>query len=131
MIAAVVVVALVLIVVSINSTPRAVLGPITGIQYIQSKPAEGFTDSSHRTSDPARIAAFTAIVRKYSIDVTHIDPALNDVCTGGLTTEITLEFADSKKVPLRVYDCGRTVPRGTFVSDISALVTRWRAEGDG
>ncbi|MHC5795169.1 hypothetical protein ACVXZ4_03345 [Lacisediminihabitans sp. FW035] len=128
--AGVVVVALVLTIVALSSSPRAALPPITGIQYSQSKAVEGFSDSSHETSDPARIAAFTAIVKKYGVDVTNFDQTLNDVCTGGLATDITLEFADSKTAELRVYDCGRTVPRGTFVSDTSALFTRWRAEDD-
>jgi hypothetical protein len=129
-IAAVVIVALVLLIVAVNSGNRPVLTPITSIQYSQSKAVKGFSDSSHKTSDPARIATFTAIVTKYSIDVTHFDRTLNDVCTGGLATDITLGFADSKTATLRVYDCGRTVPRGTFVSDSSALFTRWRAQDD-
>jgi hypothetical protein len=129
-IAAVVIVALVVLVAAINSGYRPALTPITSIQYGQSKAVKGFVESSHKTSDPARIAAFTAIVSKYSIDVTHFDQALNDVCTGGLATDITLGFADSKTATLRVYDCGRTVPRGTFVSDSSALFTQWRAQDD-
>lgn len=129
-IAAVVIVALVLLVFAVNSSSRPLLGPITGIQYSQSKAVEGFSDSSHETTDPERIAAFTKLVKEYSIDVTHFDQTLNDVCTGGLATNITLEFADSKTAKLRVYDCGRTVPRGTFVSDTSALFTRWRAADD-
>ena len=128
--AAVVVVALVVIIVAVNSSSRPIPSPITGIRYSQSKAVKGFTGSSHQTTDPARIAAFTAIVMKYSIDVTHVDEALNDDCTGGLATTITLDFADSKTTEFRVYDCGRTVPRGTFVSDTSALFTRWRAQDD-
>lgn len=123
----VVVAALLVIVVAINSTPRPALTPITAIAYIQSKAVKGFSDSPHQTTDPARIAAFTALSKKYSIDVTRFDRTLNDVCTGGLATDITLTFADSRTAKLRVYDCGRTVPRGTFVSDTSALFTGWRA----
>ncbi|CAN5511092.1 hypothetical protein BH10ACT4_BH10ACT4_04480 [soil metagenome] len=126
----VVIVAIVALVLAVNSGTRPVTTSITGIQYSQSKAVEGFSASSHQTSDPDRIAAFTAIVKKYGIDVTHFDQTLNDVCTGGLATDITLEFADSKTAKLRVYDCGRTVPRGTFVSDTSALFTRWRAQDD-
>ncbi len=130
-VAAVVTVALVVLIVTLNSGSRPELTPITSIQYSQSKAVEGFSASSHETTDAARIAAFSAIVTKYSIDVTNFDQTLNDVCTGGLATVITLRFADSKSAKLRVYDCGRTVPRGTFVSDASALFTRWRAEDDG
>jgi len=129
-IAAVVLVAVVLLIVAVNSGYQPVLTPITNIQYSQSKAVKGFTGSSHETSNPARIAAFTAIISKYSVDVTHFDQTLNDVCTGGLATDITLGFADAKTATLRVYDCGRTVPRGTFVSDSSALFTRWRAQDD-
>jgi hypothetical protein len=126
----VVIVAAVALVLAVNSASRPVTTTITGIQYSQSKAVEGFSPSSHQTSDPARIAAFTAIVKKYGVDVTHFDQTLNDVCTGGRATDITLEFADSKTAKLRVYDCGRTVPRGTFVSDTSALFTKWRAQDD-
>jgi hypothetical protein len=129
--AVVVVVVLVVLIVAVNSGNRLPLTPITSIQYGQSKSVAGFTGSSHQTSDPARIAEFTTIASKYSIDVTHFDRTLNDVCTGGLATEITLGFADSRTAKLRVYDCGRTVPRGTFVSDTSALVAGWRAQDDG
>lgn len=129
-VAAVVVGALVVLIVAVNSGPRPVLSPVTGIEYSQSKAVEGFTDFSHQTSDAARITAFTAIIKKYGVDVTNFDQTLNDVCTGGLATDISLEFANSKTAELRVYDCGRTVPRGTFVSDTSALFTRWRALDD-
>jgi hypothetical protein len=130
-IAGVVLVALVVLIVAVNSGTRPALTPITGIQYSQSKAVKGFSEFSHETSDAARIAAFTAIARKYSIDLAHFDQTLNDVCTGGLATDITLGFADSKTATLRVYDCGGAVPRGTFVSDTSALFTRWRAEDVG
>lgn len=129
-VAAVVVVAFVVLIVALNPGSRPVLSTITGIQYEQSTAVEGFSDSAHQTSDPARIAAFTAIVKKYSIDVTQFDQTLNDSCTGGLATDVTVKFADSKTAKLRIYDCGRIEPRGTFVSDASALFTRW-ATADG
>ena len=127
----VVVVLLAVLIVAVNVPARPVLAPISAIDYTQSKAVEGFSDFSHRTTDPGRIAVFTALVEKYSIDLTHFDRSLNDVCTGGLATDITLDRADLSTVKLRVYDCGRTVPRGTFVSDTSALFTRWRASDGG
>lgn len=127
---AVAVVALVVLIVVLNSGPRPMLTSITGIQYSQSTAVAGFSKSAHRITDSARIAAFAAVVKKYSIDVTDFNQALNDVCTGGLSTTVTLEFADSKTAKLRIYDCGRIEPRGTFVSDASALFARW-ATADG
>jgi hypothetical protein len=115
---------------AVSSNSRTELPAISGIEYSQSKAVAGFIGSSHRTTNPRRIADFTALVTKYSIDVTRFDRALNDVCTGGLATDISLEFADTKTTTFRIYDCGRTVPRGTFVSDTSALFTRWRAADD-
>ena len=126
----VVVVGLAVLIVALNFGSRPELPPITGIQYSQSTAVAGFSESKHQTSDSARIAAFTAVVKKYSIDVTDFDQSLNDVCTGGLATAVTLEFADSKTAKLRIYDCGRIEPRGTFVSDASALFARW-ATADG
>ena len=127
---AVVVVAVVVLIAALNSGSRPVLTSITGIQFSQSTAVAGFSKSTHRTTDPARIAAFAAVVKKYSIDVTDFDQTLNDVCTGGLATAVTLEFADSKTAKLRIYDCGRIEPRGTFVSDASTLFARW-ASADG
>ena len=128
---AVVIFALVALIVATNLGSRSTVTSITDIKYSQSKAVKGFSGSSHETSDAPRIAAFTAIASKYRIDVTRFDQTLNDVCTGGLTTDITLGFADAKTATLRVYDCGRTVARGTFVSDMSALFTGWRAQDDG
>ncbi len=121
-------VALVFVVILILVTvlTPAPMAPITSIEFSQSKPVPNFSDSTHTTTEPARIAAFTALVKKYSIDPSNFDSALNDECTGGLTTDITLAFGGSKTAKLRLYDCGRTVPRGTFVSDATALFTGWR-----
>ncbi|MBG6106686.1 hypothetical protein [Frigoribacterium sp. CG_9.8] len=130
-VAAVVITALVVLIVATTVGSRSTVTSITDITYSQSKSVKGFSGSSHETSDASRIAAFTAIASKYRIDVTRFDETLNDVCTGGLITDITLGFADAKTATLRVYDCGRTVARGTFVSDTSALFTRWRAQDDG
>ena len=127
---AVVVVALAVLIVVLNFGSRPELPPITGIQYSQATAVAGFSESTHRTTDSAHIAAFAAVVKEYSINVTDFDPSLNDVCTGGLATAVTLEFADSKTAKLRIYDCGRIEPRGTFVSDASALFARW-ATADG
>jgi hypothetical protein len=120
------IVALVLVIVAIDTRHAPTLAPISAIDYSQYQAVPDFPDATHHTSDPARIAAFTALVKKYSIDVTDFNESLNDDCTGGMATTLTLHFADSKTAKFRVYDCGGQVPRGTFVSDTSALVTRWR-----
>lgn len=111
-------------------TPARAMAPISSIEFSQSKAVPNFPDATHTTTEPARIAAFTALVKRYSIDVTNFDQSLNDDCTGGLSTDITLRFAPSGAAKLRLYDCGRTVPRGTFVSDATALFTTWRTADD-
>lgn len=123
--------ALVVVLIVVNGlTPAPTTPPITGIDYRQSKAVPNFPDATHSTADPGRIASFSALVKKYSIDVTNFAQDLNDDCTGGLTTDITLHFADSKTAKLRLYYCGRTVAGGTFVSDATALFTRWRTADD-
>jgi hypothetical protein len=123
---AVVVVAIVAVLIAVDNAPAPRLERVTSIDYSQSKAILDFDDSAHTITDTARIASFTHLVAKYSIDVWHFDQTLNDVCTGGLSTDIDLHFARAKTASLRLYDCGRTVPRGTFVSDATALFTKLR-----
>jgi hypothetical protein len=126
--AAILIVATAVVVILVNVlTPPVRMAPIESIRYNQSKSAPGFDDSSHTVTDPSQIAAFSDIVKKYSIDLGHFDSTLNDDCTGGLATNLVVTLTDRSVDRLRLYDCGRTVPRGTFVSDASALFTSWSA----
>jgi hypothetical protein len=127
---ALVVVALIAVSVVMLMAPARVVAPIVSIEYSQFKAVPDFPSSSHTTTGPDRIREFTALAKKYSIDVTHFDQNLNDDCTGGLATDITLKFSDSTTARLHLYDCGRTVARGSFVSDATALFTTWRIADD-
>jgi hypothetical protein len=128
--AAIVITATVAVVILVNVlTPPVRLAPIQSIQYYQTKTVPGFDNSMHTITDPTRVAAFSAIVKKYSIDLDHFDSTLNDECTGGLATNIAVTLGDRSVHKLRIYDCGRTTPRGTFVSDATALITSWSAQG--
>ncbi|MCU1586365.1 MAG: hypothetical protein JWM49_2921 [Microbacteriaceae bacterium] len=128
--AAIIIVATVAVVILVNVlTPPVRTAPIESIRYNQTKTEPGFDDSTHTVTDRTRVAAFSAIVKKYSIDVGHFDSTLNDECTGGLATNIAVTLTDHTVDRLSIYDCGRTVPRGTFVSDATALFTSWSAQG--
>ncbi len=100
--------------------------PIRSIEYHQSQSVPNFHDGTHSVTDPARIAAFSALVQKYSIDLANFDVSLNDDCTGGLATDLTVTFTDSTSQKLGIYDCGGALAKGTFVSDATALFLRWR-----
>lgn len=128
--AVVVAVLLVLLVVRI-ATPPPTVPPVTSIRFLQSKAVPHFTAHSHTVDSPGQIAQFGALLKKYSIDPANFDDTLNDVCTGGLATNITLRFADAPPDRLRIYDCGRTDARGTFVTDATALLAGWSASDSG
>ncbi|WP_394769671.1 hypothetical protein [Lacisediminihabitans sp.] len=103
------------------------LAPIEKIEFSQYQAVPNFSDTVHVVSDEKRIDEFRALVRQYSIDVRNFDDSLNDDCTGGLATSITLHFTDSTSHKLQIYDCGKPVAGGTFVSDATALFVGWRA----
>ena len=104
--------------------------PITRVEKLtfrQSQAIPNFSDTTHTVSDPAKIALFTALTTRYSIDTARFPTSLNDVCTGGLATDITLYSPDAATQRLRIYDCGLAVAKGTFVTDATALFVGWRA----
>lgn len=129
--AAVVVATLLVVLLVQVFTPPPTMPPVTSIRYLQSKASPQFTASAHTVDSPGRISQFTALLKKYAIDPANFDRTLNDVCTGGLATDITLRFEDAASDRLRIYDCGRTVAGGTFVTDATALVTAWNASDSG
>jgi hypothetical protein len=101
-------------------------GPITALTFTQSQSVPGFHPATRTVTDPAQIARFTKLTQKYSVAVTAFDDSLNDVCTGGLETRVTLRFADSTMTRFRLYDCSGGVAKGTFVTDATALFSGWR-----
>ncbi|HEY0259591.1 MAG TPA: hypothetical protein VGC18_07055, partial [Lacisediminihabitans sp.] len=94
--------------------------PIESLSFVQSQAVPDFEDSRHLVRDPVRIHRFDSLVKKYSIDLEHVNPALNDACTGGLATNITVAFRGGSTAALRIYDCQGSVPKGTFVTDATA-----------
>lgn len=124
---AAVVIALIVIFTVRLSTPDAPTGPITSIEYSQTKAIPHFDISVHTVVEPAKITAFTDLLNKYSINANAYKQSLNDGCTGGLATEVTLKYANSPSATFRIYDCASPVPKGTFVTDATALFTGWSA----
>jgi hypothetical protein len=98
---------------------------VTRISYSQDQAVVGFTPVTKTVTDPARIAEFQELVARYDIDETDFDTRLNDVCTGGIDTRITLRSADTSKHRLRLYDCSGGDARHTFVTDATALLSGW------
>jgi hypothetical protein len=103
------------------------LAPIERIEFSQYQAVPNFSDTTHVVSDAKRLDAFRALVSRYSIDLHNFDGSLNDDCTGGLSTNITIRFSDATVQKLQLYDCGKPVAGGTFVSDATALFSSWRA----
>lgn len=98
---------------------------VTSLAYSQNQTVVGFTPVSKTVTDPARIAKFQALVTKYDVDETDFDTRLDDVCTGGLETKVTLTTADNDRYRLRLYDCSGGDARQTFVTDATALLSSW------
>jgi hypothetical protein len=105
--------------------------PIVKIEFSQYQAVPNFSDYPHVVTDEKRLDAFRTLVSRYSIDVRNYDKALNDDCTGGLTTNITLRFGDATTQKLQIYDCGKPTAGGTFVTDATALFSKWRAADTG
>ena len=102
---------------------------VTGLRYSQTQTVPDFDTSPHTVTDPERLDAFTTLVKKYAISVQSFDESLNDRCTGGLQTTVTVMFASGPNAELRLYDCSKPLPKGTFVTDATALFTGWSAAG--
>jgi hypothetical protein len=107
------------------------LAPIETIEFSQYQAVPNFTDTTHVVSDEKRLDAFRTLVSRYSIDLRNYDETLNDDCTGGLSTKITIHFTDATLGKLRIYDCGKPLAGGTFVTDATALFSSWRAADTG
>jgi hypothetical protein len=103
------------------------LKAIRSIVFSQSQAVPNFDTSSHTVESPTRIREFSALVKKYGVDVYDFDPSLDDGCTGGVATKMTLHFVDGSDQRLEVYACGGKA--GTFVQDVTDLVTSWRTGG--
>lgn len=101
------------------------LKQIRSIEFSQSQAVPNFDDSSHTVRDQQRIREFAALVKKYDVDVTDYDTALNDGCTGGTATNIHLHFVDGSAQKLRTYACGGA--SGTFVQDVTDLFGGWKS----
>jgi hypothetical protein len=115
--------------VQLSSRPVS-RAPVERMEFGQYQAVPNFSDPVHVVSDERRIGEFRALVRHYSIDLRNFDRSLNDDCTGGLATNVTLHFTDSTSQKLQIYDCGKPVAGGTFVSDATALFVGWRAADD-
>ncbi len=100
---------------------------VTGLRYSQTQTVPDFDTSRHTVTDPERVAAFTTLVKKYAISVQSFDQSVNDRCTGGLQTTVTVMFASGPNSEMRLYDCSEPSPKGTFVTDATALFTGWSA----
>lgn len=119
------IVAIVIIFAARALTPEVPTAPVSGLRYFQSKAGPNFDTSTHSVTDARSIAEFEVLVSKYSINLDSFDENLNDVCTGGLSTSITVTYSGAPPSRLRIYDCASPVPKGTFVTDATALFTGW------
>ncbi len=103
--------------------------PLTSLSFHQSQAVPNFDDHTVRVDVKADLAELTAIAKKYDVDLAHYSESQNDGCTGGVRTTAALVFSDGGRATLDLYDCGGTRPKGTFLTDATALFTHWRTDG--
>ncbi len=102
--------------------------PVERIEYSQYKAVPDYDDTTYTVTSGNRIDKFTALVKKYKVDVADFNNAENDGCTGGLATSVTLYTAGNKMQKLNLYSCRGSKARGDFVADATALFSAWHTE---
>lgn len=126
--AAVVVLIVVVLIVSQALIKPNVSNPIERIEYSQYEPIPDFDANTYTVTSGPRIAAFEALVKKYSVDLADFNSAQNDGCTGGLATNLTLYTSGNRMQKLNLYSCRGPQARGDFVADTTALISGWHSE---
>jgi hypothetical protein len=109
------------VVLNFSSKPPAELTQVT---YKQTKAVPGWDDSTHTTTDPARLTAMHDVLVKDGWKPGD-KPADGNGCAGGTATHLGLTFAGGAQSQLTVYQCGRDAD--ALTTDITNLVTSWRS----
>ncbi|MET0806510.1 MAG: hypothetical protein ABWX66_00235 [Lacisediminihabitans sp.] len=104
--------------------------PIASISFSQFEAVPGFDSSTFVERSPGRIAELEAIAAKYDVALNDVDANLNDPCSGGLGTDVKLEFRGSGTSSFHLNSCKGPQASGTFVADATALFSRWRDSGN-
>lgn len=102
--------------------------PVERIEYSQYDASASFDNSAYTVTKGERIAKFQALLKKYSIDIGDFNNALNDGCTGGLSTNVTLYISGNRIQKLNLYSCQGPDASGTFVTDATKLFSTWHTE---
>jgi hypothetical protein len=102
--------------------------PVERVEYSQYTSTPDYDNSIYTVTNGVRIAKFQALVKKYSVDIADFNNALNDGCTGGLATNVTLYRAGNAMQKLNLYSCRGPNASGTFVADATKLFSEWHAK---
>jgi hypothetical protein len=108
--------------VVLNLAPKAP-AQLTQVTYKQTKAVPGWDDSTHTTTDAARLSAMHDVLVKDGWKPGD-KPASGNGCAGGTATQLELTFAGGAQSKLTVYQCGRDTD--ALTKDITNLVTSWR-----
>ncbi|HWU57714.1 MAG TPA: hypothetical protein VN045_03260 [Microbacteriaceae bacterium] len=109
------------VVLNLAPKPPAALTQVT---YKQTKAVLGWDDSTHTTTDPARLSAMHDVLVKDGWKPGDKRAGRNG-CAGGTATQLGLTFAGGTQSQLTVYECGRDAD--ALTKDITDLVTSWRS----
>jgi len=103
--------------------------PITSISFSQFEAVPDFDGSTYVVRSPEQIAELEKIAAKYDVALNDVDANLNDPCSGGLGTDVKLEFRGSGTSSFHLNSCKGPQASGTFVADATALFSQWRTLG--
>ena len=108
--------------------------PIGSLEFSQSQTLQDWPTTVHRVTAPAQVDRFRDLLIEYGVDPAgyragHFDPLFDDRCTGGLTTDVTIEYQNLSSQKLAIYSCGGGEEADTFKARATALFTGWRQQG--
>ncbi len=99
---------------------------IDELTFHQQQAIPNFDDSEYVQRDADQVARFVKLLDKDGIDPASYHGRDTGGCVGGLSTEVTIGYRDSKlATQLDIDSCGQS--KG-FESDANALFSEWRGQ---
>lgn len=104
--------------------------PIDSLVYHQYQAIEDFDDSEYTQHEPSQVARFTELLEEYDVVPGVTITTVEDNCDGGLSTTVTVNYADDTSAEMFIAECGEP-DYDEFNSAATALFSEWRSEAAG
>lgn len=118
--------AVVLLLAGCTATPVSTTD-IVALTFHQFQAIENFDDSEYVQDDPAEIARFVALLGEHNVVPGRTVTAKQDYCDGGISTTVTVEYADGAEADMFIARCGEE-QYSEFNSLSNELFSEWREE---